>query len=97
MHDNNKRIPYQHDKVGCDLGVLFFKTSKNCVYYCKIKLFVKISAEQFQRSNPLSAPRLEMNVGLGNTSYINIHKLKREVDSLKQRQQEIQLFNQVQC
>lgn len=54
----------------------------------------KISAE-FQRSNPLSAPRIEMNVGLGNTSYINIHKLKREVDSLKQRQQEIQLFNQV--
>lgn len=64
--------------------------------FCKIKiLFVKISAEQFQRSNPLSAPRLEMNVGLGSTSYINIHKLKREVDSLKQRQQEIQLFNQV--
>lgn len=87
-------------KVGCDLGVLFFYYRKNSVckevYCCKIKLFVKISAEQFQRSNPLSAPRLEMNVGLGNTSYINIHKLKREVDSLKQRQQEIQLFNQVQ-
>lgn len=36
-----------------------------------------------------------MNVGQGSTSYMNIHKLKREVDSLKQRQQEIQSFNQV--
>lgn len=70
----------------------FFKTKKKKIN--KI-LLVNISAEQFQRSNPLSAPRIEMNVGLGNTSYINIHKLKREVDSLKQRQQEIQLFNQV--
>lgn len=53
------------------------------------------TAEQFQRANPLSAPRIEMNVGQGSTSYMNIHKLKREVDSLKQRQQEIQSFNQV--
>lgn len=53
------------------------------------------TAEQYQRANPLSAPRIEMNVGLGSTSYMNIHKLKREVDSLKQRQQEIQSFNQV--
>ena len=54
-----------------------------------------ISAEQFQRSNPLSASRIEMNVGLGNTANINISKLKREVEVLRQRQQEIQLFNQV--
>lgn len=52
-------------------------------------------AEQFQRANPLSAPRVEMNVGLGNTSYISIHQLKREVDSYKQRQQEIVSFDQV--
>lgn len=64
-----------------------FRRIKFCLF--------NFSAEQFQRSNALSAPRIEMNVGLGNTSYLNIHKLKREVDSLKQRQQEIQLFNQV--
>lgn len=58
-----------------------------------------IAADQFQRTHPLplvAPPRVDMNVGgLGSTSYMNIHKLKREVDSLKQRQQEIQLFTQV--
>lgn len=67
----------------------------NCVYFHQTPKFLPRTAEQFQRANPLSAPRIEMNVGQGSTSYMNIHKLKREVDSLKQRQQEIQSFNQV--
>lgn len=58
-------------------------------------MFGTIIAEQLQRANPLSAPRVEMNVGTGNTSYISIHQLKREVDSYKQRQQEIVSFDQV--
>lgn len=54
------------------------------------------SAEQFQRATTLSASRLEMNApGLGNTFNISIHQLKREVDSYKQRQQEIVSFDQV--
>lgn len=66
----------------------------------KFAIFVVVGgfhsiAEQFQRANPLSAPRVEMNAGLGNTSYISIHQLKREVDSYKQRQQEIVSFDQV--
>lgn len=51
----------------------------------------QFTAEQFQRATTLSAPRIEMNP----TTYISIHQLKREVDSYKQRQQEIVSFDQV--
>lgn len=64
-------------------------------FYLPVRRSTRNAAEQYQRANPLSAPRIEMNVNMGSTSYMNIHKLKREVDSLKQRQQEIQSFNQV--
>lgn len=75
---------------------LYFKTNNTVSGQALIFIFLSLFiAEQFQRANPLTAPRIEMNVGLGSTSYINIHKLKREVDSLKQRQQEIHSFNQV--
>lgn len=67
------------------------------MYFREFKSFdLSLSAaEQFQRANPLTAPRVEMNAGLGNKSYISIHQLKREVDSYKQRQQEIVSFDQV--
>lgn len=50
------------------------------------------TAEQFQRATTLSASRVEM---APNTFNISIHQLKREVDSYKQRQQEIVSFDQV--
>lgn len=50
------------------------------------------AAEQFQRATTLSASRVEMNPNIFN---ISIHQLKREVDSYKQRQQEIVSFDQV--
>lgn len=44
----------------------------------------------------MAAPRVDMNVGgNGSTSFLIVNKLRREVDSLKQRQQEIHSFNQV--
>lgn len=52
----------------------------------------RILAEQFQRATTLSASRVEM---APNTFNISIHQLKREVDSYKQRQQEIVSFDQV--
>lgn len=54
-------------------------------------------AEHFQRATTISAPRPEMTPQntLSNTFNISIHQLKREVDSYKQRQQEIVSFDQV--
>lgn len=49
-------------------------------------------AEQFQRATTLSAQRVDLPPNTFNTS---IHLLKREVDSYKQRQQEIVSFDQV--
>lgn len=55
------------------------------------------AAEQFQRATTISAPRPEMTPQntLSNTFNNSIHQLKREVDSYKQRQQEIVSFDQV--
>lgn len=53
-----------------------------------------VSAEQFQRATQLNPQRIDMNTGLNN-SYNSITQLKREVDSYKQRQQEIVSFDQV--
>lgn len=57
-------------------------------------VFSSITAEHFQRATQLDPQRVEMNAGLNN-SYADINQLKREVDSYKQRQQEIVSFNQV--
>lgn len=64
------------------------KSSKNNKNF----LLSQNAAEQFQRATTLSASRGEM---APNTFNISIHQLKREVDSYKQRQQEIVSFDQV--
>lgn len=58
---------------------------------------ITFTAEQFQRATTISTPRAEMppQNTLSNTFNISIHQLKREVDSYKQRQQEIVSFDQV--
>lgn len=62
----------------------------NVLTYPFFLFIVRKTAEQFQRSVPRGDP-----TSLGNASYLSIHQLKREVDSYKQRQQEIVSFNQV--
>lgn len=71
--------------------------SNKSLTYSLIHFFVVGAAEQFQRATTISAPRPEMTPQntLSNTFNNSIHQLKREVDSYKQRQQEIVSFDQV--
>lgn len=70
---------------------LFLSSLSFSLFFLSIFFVFQFTAEQFQRATTLSAPRIEMNP----TTYISIHQLKREVDSYKQRQQEIVSFDQV--
>lgn len=73
-----------------------YQTDFSFLLFLQIPVNLSISAEQFQRATTISAPRIEMNQNpIGNAFNISIHQLKREVDSYKQRQQEIVSFDQV--
>lgn len=78
------------------MDVSLILIGKNLIFF-PLLLAVPFAAEQFQRATTISAPRPEMTPQntLSNTFNNSIHQLKREVDSYKQRQQEIVSFDQV--
>lgn len=86
-------ISFCFGEASCQLNLIKFCVSQICspflLFVCSLFLYFRFFirlAEQFQRATTLSAP---------NTFNISIHQLKREVDSYKQRQQEIVSFDQV--